>query len=316
MLEDAAGRVAPGLKGQPVVEAGVRDTLSESFYYLGKYDRAREQAEAAVALHEQAFSRDGLATLKSMDNLVAALIGEGRFPEAETLVREIVERKKRSPGPKTRRPSAPCGTSPRSCSGRAATPRPKWSAGRCSEIGEARPHAGRRVTMIEPERPRLALRRQGKLAEAETVLRKVVDDSTRVRSESHPDTLAAMTNLVNTLVREGKVAEAEALGRKTFEIKTRVLGPEHAETVISQSSLGQLLCQQQKAEGEQVLRAAVEVAERPTSQSRYPPAMYRGRLGSCLGRSAATRRRNASFSPATRPWPPSSGPRTRAPRKR
>jgi hypothetical protein len=104
-----------------------------------------------------------------------------------------------------------------------------------------------------------------------------------VRSESHPDTLAAMTNLVNTLIREGKVAEAEELGRKTFEIKTRVLGPEHAETVISQSSLGQLLCQQQKAEGEQVLRAAVEVAERPTSQSRYPPAMYRGRLGSCLG---------------------------------
>ena len=90
---------------------------------------------------------------------------------------------------------------------------------------------------------------QGKLGEAETVLRKVVDVSVRVRSESHPDTLAAMTNLVSTLTRGGKVAEAEELGRKTFAIKTRVLGPEHAETVISQSSLGQLLCQQQKAEG-------------------------------------------------------------------
>jgi Fe-S oxidoreductase len=111
----------------------------------------------------------------------------------------------------------------------------------------------------------------------------VVDVSVRVRGEEHPDTLAALTNLVNTLIRAGKVAEAEELGRKTFAVKTRVLGPEHAETVISQSSLGQLLCQQQKAEGEQVLRAAVEVAERPTFQSRYPPATYRSRLGSCLG---------------------------------
>ena len=90
-----------------------------------------------------------------------------------------------------------------------------------------------------------------------------------MRGEEQPDTLAAMTNLVNTLIRAGKVAEAE-LGRKTFEIKTWVLGPEHAETVISQSSLASCSCQQQKAEGEQVLRAAVEVAERPTSQSRYP----------------------------------------------
>jgi hypothetical protein len=138
VLEDAAGRVAPGLKGQPEVEAGVRDTLSESFYYLGKYDRAREQAEAAVVLHEKAFSRDALVTLKSMDNLVAALIGEGRFPEAEKLGREVVSGRSGPPDPKTRTPSAPCRTSARSSSGRAASPRPKWSAGRSARSASAR----------------------------------------------------------------------------------------------------------------------------------------------------------------------------------
>src|SRR4029453_13360287 len=85
VLEDGGGGGAPGLKGRPEVEAGVRDTLSESFYYLGRYDRAREQAEAAIPLHEKVFSRDALVTLKSMDNLVAALIGQGKYPEAEAL---------------------------------------------------------------------------------------------------------------------------------------------------------------------------------------------------------------------------------------
>ena len=151
-----------------------------------------------------------------------------------------------------------------------------------SEIGERALKPGDEITMMSLNNLGMALRRQGKLDEAETVLRKVVDVSVRVRGEEQPDTLAALTNLVNTLIRAGKVAEAEELGRKTFAVKTRVLGPEHAETVISQSSLGMLLCQQQKGEGEQVLRAAVEVAERPTFQSRYPPATYRSRLGSCL----------------------------------
>ena len=282
VLEDAAGRVAPGLKGQPEVEAGVRDTLSESFYYLGRYDRAREQAEAAVALHEQAFSRDALVTLKSMDNLVAALIGEGRFPEAEKLGREVVERKKRAPGPEDPDTLGSMSNLSAILLGQGRFAEAEVVCREISEIGERALKPGDEITMMSLNNLGMALRRQGKLDEAETVLRKVVDVSMRVRSESHPDTLAAMTNLVNTLIRAGKVEEAEELGRKTFETKTRVLGPEHAETVISQSALGMLLCQQQKGEGEQVLRAAVEVAERPTFQSRYPPATYRSRLGNCL----------------------------------
>ena len=98
VLEDASGRVATGLQGQPEVEAGVRDTLSEAYYYLGRYDRAEAQARMAARIHEQALSRDGLPTLKSLDNVTRALIGEGRYKEAEAVAREVVDRKQRTLG--------------------------------------------------------------------------------------------------------------------------------------------------------------------------------------------------------------------------
>ena len=102
VLDDAAGRVDTGLRGQPAVEGGVRDTLSEAFYYLGSYDRAEQQALMAARIHEQMFTRDGLPTLKSLDNLARALIGKGKFPEAEKVVREVVDRKTRTVGLRTR----------------------------------------------------------------------------------------------------------------------------------------------------------------------------------------------------------------------
>ncbi len=282
VLQDAETRLGTDLKGQPEVEAAVRDTLSEAFYYLGQYDRAQKQAETAVQIHERTFSRDDLVTLKSLDNLVAALIGQGRFPEAEKIAREIVERKKRSLGPESAETLGSMSNLSATLLAQGRFADAEVVCREISQIAERVLPPGDDARMISLNNLGLALRRQGKLGEAETVLRKLVDAFTSVKGERHPDTLSAMTNLVTTLSGQGKLPEAEALGRKTLALKTQVLGREHAETVISQSSLGLVLCQEKKAEGEQVLRDLLTVVALPTFQSRYPPEMYRGRLGACL----------------------------------
>jgi len=283
VLEDASGRVATGLQGQPEVEAGVRDTLSEAYYYLGRYDRAEEQARMAARIHEQALSRDGLPTLKSLDNVTRALIGEGRYKEAEAVAREVVDRKQRTLGLPNAETLHSMSTLSALLLGLERNAEAEAVCRQALAVAEGvlAPTDDARFDLSSDLA--LALRRQEKLAEAEEILRRVVAESTRVRSETHPETLAVMTNLANALSAAGKLPEAEAIARKTLEIKTRVLGRDHAETVISQSSLATILCRQKKPEGEVVFRSLFPIVDQPTFQSRYPPIWYRDRLGWCLG---------------------------------
>jgi serine/threonine protein kinase len=283
VLEDASGRVATGLQGQPEVEAGVRDTLSEAYYYLGRYDRAEQQARIAARIHEHALSRDGLPTLKSLDNVTRALIGEGRYKEAEAVAREVVDHKQRTLGLRSAETLHSMSTLSAVLLGleRNAEAEMVCRQALAAAEGVLAPRDDARFDLLSDLG--LALRRQSKLEEAEGIMRRVVDESTRLRSETHPETLAVMTNLANVLSVAGKLPEAEAIARKTLEVKTRVLGRDHAETVISQSSLATILCRQKKPEGEAVFRNLLPIVDQPTFQSRYPPVWYRDRLGWCLG---------------------------------
>ena len=283
VLEDASGRVATGLQGQPEVEAGVRDTLSEAYYYLGRYDRAEAQARMAARIHEQALSRDGLPTLKSLDNVTRALIGEGRYKEAEAVARDVVDRKQRTLGLSNAETLHSMSTLSALLLGLDRNAEAEAVCRKALAVAEGvlAPADDARFDLSSDLA--LALRRQEKYEEAERILRRVVDESTRVRSETHPETLAVMTNLANVLSAAGKLPEAEAIARKTLEIKTRVLGRDHAETVISQSSLATILCRQKNPEGEAVFRSLFPIVDQPTFQSRYPPIWYRDRLGWCLG---------------------------------
>jgi serine/threonine protein kinase len=283
VLEDASGRVATGLQGQPEVEAGVRDTLSEAYYYLGRYDRAEQQGRMAARIHEEAFSRDGLPTLKSLDNVTRALIGEGRSKEAEAVARDVVDRKQRTLGLRSAETLHSMSTLSALLLGLERNAEAEAVCRQALAVAEGvlAPTDDSRFDLSSDLA--LALRRQDKLPEAEGILRRVVDESTRLRSETHPETLAVMTNLANVLSAAGKLPEAEAIARKTLEIKTRVLGRDHAETVISQSSLATILCRQKKPEGEAVFRSLFPIVDQPTFQSRYPATWYRDRLGWCLG---------------------------------
>ena len=242
VLEDASRRVDTGLQGQPAVEAAVRDTLSEAFYYLGQYDRAEQQAVMAARIHEQMSSRDGPATLKSLDNVARALIGKGKYPESETIVREVLDRRTRSLGLRTPETLRSMGTLTAALLGAERNAEAEAVCRQMLEAAEGVLPPGNDTRLDLLNDLGLALRRQNKLEEAETVLRKAVDESARLRGETHPDTLASMTNLANVLSAARKFSEAEAVGRKTLEIKTRG-GPAHAGTVVAQSASA-ILCRQ------------------------------------------------------------------------
>ncbi|GAB1310660.1 hypothetical protein MFIFM68171_00870 [Madurella fahalii] len=60
-------------------------------------------------------------------------------------------------------------------------------------------------------RQTLKLQTRGKYEEAEALYRQTLKLRTRVLGAEHPDTLASINNLANTLHRQGKYEEAEAI---------------------------------------------------------------------------------------------------------
>ena len=84
----------------------------------------------------------------------------------------------------------------------------------------------------------VTLTAQGKLAEADPLLRGALEVRRAVLGESHPDTAAAYVNLANNLERQGRYAEATPLFHSSLDINRKALGEEHPSTATSYLNLG------------------------------------------------------------------------------
>ena len=85
--------------GQPEIEASVRETLGGVFFSLGQYDKAEEQARAAILLNIQAAGPEHRDTLRVVNLLALLLDQTGRRNEALPLMRGNLETCRRALGP-------------------------------------------------------------------------------------------------------------------------------------------------------------------------------------------------------------------------
>ena len=73
---------------------------------------------------------------------------------------------------------------------------------------------------------------------------KALESSRRILGEEHPETLASMYNLANTLWAQGDLNRARELHEKVLEIRRRILGEEHPNTLASMNNLANALSAQ------------------------------------------------------------------------
>jgi hypothetical protein len=76
----------------------------------------------------------------------------------------------------------------------------------------------------------------------------VLQVSTRVLGDEHPDTLRSMNNLAVTLTEQGDHARARVLQERVLDVRTRVLGEAHPATLKSMNNLAVLLLEAGDAE--------------------------------------------------------------------
>jgi len=103
------------------------------------------------------------------------------------------------------------------------------------------------------------LREEGKLPEAEPLMREALDGRRDQLGNSHPITLTSIHNLATLLNEQGKRAEAEPLMREALDGNRHQLGNSHPDTLTSINSLAALLLAQGKlAEAKPLMREALD----------------------------------------------------------
>jgi tetratricopeptide (TPR) repeat protein len=101
-LEASRAHVERSFADRPLIEARLRRTLGDSFWYLGEARIATEEHERARAIYAKLAGPDDPDTLRSMNALASSYRALGRYPEAVGLYEETLARRKATLGPRHR----------------------------------------------------------------------------------------------------------------------------------------------------------------------------------------------------------------------
>src|SRR5215472_12611425 len=229
-LDRAAVRIAGKFQGQPLVEASIRQTISDTYTDLGLYSKAQQQLERVLDLRHRVLGDEHRDTLTSMHRLGLLDWYQGKYAPAEPLLTRVLEVQRRVLGQEH----------PDTASAMNDLALVKWYR------GEYAPAESLFTTALQIRRRLLGQEhpdtlsttnnlaglyvQQGKYEVAGPLLTKVLEVRKRVLGQEHPNTLLSMNNLAVVFWDEGEYTAAEPLLTTVMEIKRRVLGQEHPET--------------------------------------------------------------------------------------
>ncbi len=104
---------------------------------------------------------------------------------------------------------------------------------------------------------------QGRYAEAEPLLERVLEIDEKSLGPEHPDVAISLNNLASLYDDQGRYAEAEPLYERSLAIAEEALGPEHPEVAISLNNLALLYSNQARyGDAEPFAKRALAIREK------------------------------------------------------
>ncbi|MFO0856202.1 MAG: serine/threonine-protein kinase [Phycisphaerales bacterium] len=263
VLKPAISSIDSQFKDQPLVAAGLRQSLASVYRELGLLDAAAPLQIAAFTTRKDILGEDHPETLRSMNNLGMLYEYQGDLSQAEQYLRGSMEKSRRVLG----------NDDPITL---AAISNLAYMLEDKGDLADAEPlyrealEGRRRVlgkdsneTLMSVNNLGYLIMSQGKSAEAEPYFREAYESRKRVFGEDDPETLVPLNNLALVLQRQGKLADAEPLYRESLAKRRKLLGEEHPQTLTALHNLGYLLNAQGKnVEAETVFRDVVEKRRR------------------------------------------------------
>ncbi len=231
-LDEAEPKIIRWFKGQPIVEASVRETLGRSYFYLGEAVKAIREHERALELLEERLGREHPDTLRSRSHLALAYLSAGRVAEAVKLIETTLKAQESKLGPdhpdtlESRNSLATAYLN----SGRAVQAIALLEAtlrARESKLGPDHPD-----TLISRNNLAEAYRSAGRAAEAIHLLEATLRERQSKLGPDHPDTLQSRRVLALSYQESGQTARAIEVLQSLVERS----GPSSAQTTPTRSS--------------------------------------------------------------------------------
>ena len=263
ILKPAVEAIDKRFKGQPIIDAKLRNVLAVRYLQMGLFDTAITLTRQELATRQKVLGPDDPDTLISMSDLCIGLTDVGKMSEAEVYCRETLDRRRHVLGTDHRETVL-------SMRAMAAL---LLDEGKLKESEALQREAlDKNRRMLGPESIETLssvnymgniLQAEGKLSEAESYFREALETRRHVLGEAHSDTLVSINNLGLLLKTQGKLDEAEPYFREGLEKTRQVLGEDHPDTIISILNLGSLLREQGKLdEAEPYSRDALRKSRR------------------------------------------------------
>jgi serine/threonine protein kinase/tetratricopeptide (TPR) repeat protein len=222
---------------QPLLEARLRMTMGNSFYYLGEAKIAAEQYQAARRLYTKHRGPDHPDTLSSMNNLADTYAVLGRQADALKLREETLSLFKAKLGP----------DHPQTLMSMSNLADTYAVLGRQADALKLREETlSLRKAKLGPDHPQ-TLMSMSNLANSYSDLGRHAD-AIKLHEETltlfkaklgpdHPHTLMSMSNLANSYASLGRHADALKLREETLSLQKAKLGPDHPNTLVSMYNL-------------------------------------------------------------------------------
>jgi len=279
-LDRAAARIEHRFRGQPAVEAGIRQTISEAYSDLGIFPEAQKQVERALQLRRQALGERHPETLESMFTLATIHSELGNLAPAEQLFTAVYQARRSRLGDDN--------------------PDTLKTAGKLGQVFTQEGKYGQAEALLKEtlERQRRVLGpedyetlgstlmlgnlylRQSKWTEAAALFRSLYDTDRRVLGEEHPETLRAADSLAAADWGIRNYGEAEAIFSKLVDVNRRTVGEDHSRTLIAMNNLAVLYDTQGKfAQAEALYLKVLESRRRVLGERNPDTLLSAGNLG-------------------------------------
>ncbi len=236
-VDAAAAGIEKSLAGAPTVEASIRDSLGQSYWYLGEPALAIPQFERCRQLLLGTFGPDHPETLSSINNLALAYYSAGRLQEATALGEEALTLFRAKFGlddPKTlsiMNNLALAYQDSRRLTEAVSLLEQTFGL-RKSKLGPG--HSGTLATMNNLAN---AYREAGRLPDALRLMEQAVQLKQAELGAEHPSTLLSKSNLAGTYRDADRITEALSLFEETLRLQKARIGVDHPDTLSTMGNL-------------------------------------------------------------------------------
>jgi eukaryotic-like serine/threonine-protein kinase len=234
------------LSGRPLLQARMLHVVGRVYMSLGRYARARELLESALAIRRGRLGDVHSQVAETLHSLANALSHEGRLTEAEPMLREALAIRREVLGPEDAEVGQTLNALAVLLHLRGDLEAAESTYRQALEVERRALGDEHRDVVRTESRLAVLLRDRGDSDGAEAMLQRTLLLNRKLYGDIHPEVASNLLQLGSSRLARQDARGADSLFRQTLEIRRRLYGEEHPAVAQSVIQLAMALADQRE----------------------------------------------------------------------